>query len=78
MNELAALVAMRHSVLGPAARAPVKNADLWRALDEAASRHQVQWLWVRGHAGHAENERADALARRGVEEVRRSGAAVQP
>ncbi len=53
-----------------AARAPVKNADLWQALDEAAGRHRVQWLWVRGHAGHADNERADALARRGVDEVR--------
>lgn len=56
-----------------AARAPVKNADLWQALDEAASRHRVQWLWVRGHAGHVDNERADALARRGVEEVRKGG-----
>ena len=54
----------------------MKNADLWRALDEAASRHQVKWLWVRGHNGHPENERADALARRGVDAVRKSGAAV--
>ena len=53
-----------------AAKAPVKNADLWQALDQAASRHQVEWIWVRGHAGHAENERADALARRGVQEIR--------
>ncbi|CAI09818.1 Ribonuclease HI (EC 3.1.26.4) [Aromatoleum aromaticum EbN1] len=59
-----------------AAKAPVKNEDLWRALDEAASRHQVQWVWVRGHAGHVENERADELARRGVDAVRRQGAAV--
>ena len=42
---------------------PVKNADLWRALDEAALRHDVVWRWVRGHDGHLENERADALAR---------------
>ena len=42
---------------------PVKNADLWRALDEAAERHDVLWRWVRGHDGHLENERADALAR---------------
>ncbi|HTY99956.1 MAG TPA: ribonuclease HI [Rhodocyclaceae bacterium] len=49
---------------------PVKNEDLWRALDAQAARHQVEWLWVRGHAGHAENERADALARRGVDQVR--------
>ena len=60
-----------------AAKEPVKNADLWRALDEAAARHKVQWLWVRGHSGHPENERADELARRGVDAVRRGGAAVQ-
>jgi len=56
----------------------VKNADLWRALDEAQGRHQVKWLWVKGHAGHVDNERADELARRGVDAVRKSGAAVQP
>jgi ribonuclease HI len=44
----------------------VKNADLWCELDEVARRHQVKWHWVRGHAGHPENERADALANRGV------------
>ena len=60
-----------------ASKEPVKNADLWRALDEAASRHQVKWLWVRGHNGHPENERADALARRGVDAVRKSGAVVE-
>lgn len=49
---------------------PVKNDDLWKALDEAASRHQVTWHWVRGHAGHPENERADELARRGASEAR--------
>jgi ribonuclease HI len=42
---------------------PVKNDDLWRALDDACSRHDVKWRWVRGHDGHEENERADALAR---------------
>ena len=47
---------------------PVKNDDLWKALDEAASRHRVSWHWVRGHAGHPENERADELARRGAKE----------
>ena len=47
----------------------VKNSDLWRQLDEAASRHSVEWHWVRGHAGHPENERADALANRGAEEL---------
>ena len=49
-----------------AARKPVKNAELWQALDEAARRHEVTWHWVKGHAGHAENERADALAREGM------------
>ncbi len=42
---------------------PVKNADLWQRLQQAAQRHQLQWHWVRGHDGHVENERADALAR---------------
>lgn len=50
---------------------PVKNDDLWRRLDEARSRHEVKWHWVKGHAGHVLNERADALANRGVEEMRR-------
>ena len=50
-------------------RKPVKNADLWRRLDEAASRHQVEWHWVRGHTGHPENERADALANRAIDEM---------
>ena len=53
-----------------AAKKPVKNEDLWRALDAEASRHEVRWEWVKGHAGHPENERADELARRGVEQVR--------
>jgi len=47
-------------------RKPVKNADLWRELDELAGRHEIRWHWVRGHSGHPENERADALANRGV------------
>jgi ribonuclease HI len=42
---------------------PVKNIDLWQRLDRASAPHQLEWLWVRGHAGHPENERADALAR---------------
>lgn len=46
-----------------AAKKPVKNAELWQALDEARRRHTVEWRWVKGHAGHAENERADELAR---------------
>lgn len=45
---------------------PVKNADLWQRLDEAQKRHQVTWKWVKGHAGHPENERADELAREGM------------
>ena len=48
------------------ARQPVKNADLWQRLDAAQARHEVRWHWVRGHAGHAENERADELARQGM------------
>ncbi|SFB14411.1 ribonuclease HI [Amycolatopsis marina] len=51
------------------ARTPVKNADLWQRLEAAAARHQVEWLWVKGHAGHPENERADRLAVRGLEEI---------
>ncbi|MCA1951789.1 MAG: ribonuclease HI [Hyphomicrobiales bacterium] len=47
-------------------RKPVKNAELWQALDEAVRRHQVEWRWIKGHAGHAENERADALARAAI------------
>ena len=47
---------------------PVKNIDLWQALDQAVARHQVSWHWVKGHAGHTENERADALARRGLQQ----------
>lgn len=49
-----------------AAKKPVKNEDLWRRLDEARARHDVTWRWIKGHAGHAENERADALARAGM------------
>lgn len=47
-------------------RKPVRNVDLWKRLDELMIGHQVAWHWVRGHAGHAQNERADALANRGV------------
>ncbi|MBM3522298.1 MAG: ribonuclease HI [Alphaproteobacteria bacterium] len=50
---------------------PVKNIDLWQALDAAALRHDVAWHWVRGHNGHPENERADALARAAIIEMRR-------
>lgn len=48
---------------------PVKNEDLWRRLDAARGRHRVKWHWVKGHAGHELNERADALANRGLEEL---------
>jgi ribonuclease HI len=49
---------------------PVKNDDLWKRLDAARQRHDVDWRWVKGHAGHELNERADALARQGLEEAR--------
>lgn len=52
-----------------ASRAPVKNVDLWQALDQAQARHKIEWIWVRGHTGHPGNERADQLANRGVESV---------
>ncbi|PLL14205.1 ribonuclease HI [Tabrizicola sp. TH137] len=49
-----------------AGKDPVKNAELWQRLDQAQARHKVQWRWIKGHAGHEENERADALARAGM------------
>jgi ribonuclease HI len=49
---------------------PVKNEDLWKRLDAAAARHKVEWHWVKGHAGHAENERADGLARGAIAAMR--------
>jgi len=49
---------------------PVKNVDLWRELDRVAGAHRITWHWVKGHAGHPENECADALANRGVESLR--------
>ncbi len=48
---------------------PVKNADLWQTLDDLAKGHKIEWRWVKGHAGHPENERADQLANRGVDAV---------
>jgi len=48
---------------------PVKNVDLWQRLETARLRHHIEWKWVKGHSGHAENERADSLANRGVDEV---------
>jgi ribonuclease HI len=52
-----------------ASNAPVKNADLWRHLVAAQSPHTVEWCWVKGHAGHPENERADQLANYGIDEM---------
>ena len=54
-----------------AAKEPVKNVDLWQRLEAALERHTVRWHWVRGHAGHAMNERADQLASEAIEDVRR-------
>jgi ribonuclease HI len=56
-----------------AGKQPVKNIDLWQRLDAAAARHTVSWIWVRGHAGHPENERADALARARIAEAAKGG-----
>ena len=53
-----------------AAKKPVKNDDLWRLLDEVAAKHDISWHWVKGHAGHPENERADALANRGLDQLK--------
>ncbi len=52
-----------------ASKQPVKNIDLWQRLDTAAAQHQVEWHWVRGHTGHPENERADQLANKGIDEL---------
>ena len=52
-----------------ASKAPVKNVDLWQALDAATQQHQIEWRWVKGHSGHLENELVDALANQGIEEL---------
>jgi len=52
-----------------AAKKPVKNVDLWQKLDEQVARHEVQWHWVKGHSGHPQNELADQLANRGIDEL---------
>lgn len=52
-----------------AGRKPVKNVDLWQALDEQNQRHDVEWHWVKGHSGHRENELADELANKGIDEL---------
>lgn len=54
-----------------AAKEPVKNADLWQELDAVSQKHEIDWRWVKGHAGHEGNEAADQLANRGVESLRR-------
>ncbi|MGH1430840.1 MAG: ribonuclease HI [Neptuniibacter sp.] len=53
------------------AKKPVKNADLWQRLDAATQPHQIEWKWVKGHSGHPENEKADQLANKGVEELKK-------
>ena len=57
---------------------PVKNIDLWQRLDQAIQAHQVQWRWIKGHAGHPENERADALARGAIATMRAEQAGEEP
>jgi ribonuclease HI len=61
-----------------ASKQPVKNADLWQRLDAAAERHDVDWRWVKGHAGNAGNERADTLANLGMEAAMRTPAGTRP
>ncbi len=56
-----------------AERKPVKNTDLWQRLDDLARGHRIEWIWVRGHAGHPENERADALANKGIDKLEWNG-----
>lgn len=58
-----------------ASKKTVRNADLWRSLDEVSARHSIQWRWVRGHTGNPGNERADALAREAIESLTATGAA---
>jgi ribonuclease HI len=53
---------------------PVKNVELWQALDEAIKRHEITWHWVKGHAGHPDNERADELARQGIADMKKPAA----
>ena len=56
-----------------AAKKPVKNTDLWQRLDAAQARHQVKWAWIKGHAGHEQNERADDLARAEIKALKEAG-----
>ncbi|MFK7860546.1 MAG: ribonuclease HI [Granulosicoccus sp.] len=55
-----------------ASKQPVKNVDLWKEIDALAAKHTVEWRWVKGHSGHAENERVDHLANRGIDEMPKS------
>src|SRR5829696_9043385 len=66
------LPAWKARVWRTAAKEPVKNIDLWQRLEAAAAPHEIDWLWVKGHAGHPENERADALARGAITAMRGS------
>jgi ribonuclease HI len=66
------IVSWRRNGWRTAAKEPVKNSELWKRLDAAMERHTVTWHWVRGHAGHEENERADQLAREGMAPFKRS------
>ncbi len=61
-----------------AAKKPVKNEELWKALDAATKRHNITWKWIKGHAGHAENERADELARQGMEPFKPAKKSAKP
>lgn len=56
-----------------ASKSPVKNQDLWQRLDELALRHEIEWRWVKGHSGHAENERVDALANEAIDTMLENG-----
>lgn len=57
-----------------ASKTPVKNEDLWRRLDAAIQRHNIEWVWVKGHSGHKDNDRADELANLGIDSLRVAGA----
>ena len=76
---LASLSASGNSIVGTSHRQkPVKNVDLWQRLEEASARHQVTWQWIKGHAGHVENEKADELARLGMEPFKSSRSVTAP
>jgi ribonuclease HI len=68
------LAAWKRNGWRTADRKPVKNAELWRRLEAAAERHRLEWRWVRGHAGHPENERVDALANDAIDRMQEAGA----